>query len=67
MLEIYPLLPNLGGCGQTTPRTVSIGIAAFDRDSDLSVSYKRADEALYLAKRHGKNRYVLADGMLAAA
>jgi len=49
------------------PRTVSIGIAEFDRDSDLSVSYKRADEALYLAKRHGKNRYALADFMRAAA
>lgn len=49
------------------PRTVSIGIADFDRDSDLSVSYKRADEALYLAKRRGKNRYVLADAMQAAA
>ena len=49
------------------PRTVSIGIAEFDRDSDLSVSYKRADEALYLAKRHGKNRYVLAGAIQAAA
>ena len=49
------------------PRTVSIGIAEFDKDSDLSVSYKRADEALYLAKRHGKNRYVLAGGMQVAA
>ncbi|GJI93453.1 GGDEF domain-containing protein [Duganella caerulea] len=49
------------------PRTVSIGIAEFDRDADLSVSYKRADEALYLAKRHGKNRYVLSNATKAAA
>jgi len=49
------------------PRTVSIGIAEFDKDSDLSITYKRADEALYLAKRHGKNRYVLADTIQAAA
>ncbi|MCU6501552.1 GGDEF domain-containing protein [Rugamonas sp. A1-17] len=49
------------------PRTVSIGIAEFDKDSELSITYKRADEALYLAKRHGKNRYVLADTIQAAA
>ncbi|MYM86959.1 diguanylate cyclase [Rugamonas sp. FT82W] len=49
------------------PRTVSIGIAEFDRDSDLSITYKRADEALYLAKRHGKNRHVLAGAIQAAA
>ncbi|MET0321854.1 MAG: GGDEF domain-containing protein [Duganella sp.] len=42
------------------PRTVSIGIAELDKRSDLSVSYREADQALYAAKRAGKNRYVQA-------
>lgn len=40
--------------------TVSIGIARLDKHSDLSHSYRAADQALYAAKRAGKNRYVLA-------
>jgi diguanylate cyclase (GGDEF)-like protein len=42
------------------PRTISIGIAELDKHSDLSVSYREADQALYAAKRAGKNRYVTA-------
>jgi len=42
------------------PRTVSIGIAELCRRSDLAVSYRAADQALYAAKRAGKNRYVVA-------
>ena len=48
-------------------RTVSIGIAEFDKRSDLSVSYRHADRALYSAKHAGKNRYVVAEDQRAAA
>jgi len=41
-------------------RTISIGIAEFDKQADLSVSYRHADRALYSAKHAGKNRYVVA-------
>lgn len=40
--------------------TVSIGIARLDRRSELAHSYRAADQALYAAKRAGKNRYVVA-------
>ncbi len=49
------------------PRTISIGIAEFDKQADLSVSYRHADRALYSAKHAGKNRYVVASGERAAA
>ena len=38
--------------------TISIGIAAFAPDDDIDTLIKRADDALYLAKRQGKNRVV---------
>ncbi len=38
--------------------TVSIGIAAFTPEDDIDTLIKRADDALYLAKRQGKNRVV---------
>lgn len=39
--------------------SISIGVAELIREVDLSQSYRRADESLYLAKKNGKNRYVL--------
>ncbi|MBX4378054.1 diguanylate cyclase, partial [Mycobacterium tuberculosis] len=40
--------------------SISVGVAGLIKDRDLSESYRCADEALYRAKREGKNRYVLA-------
>ncbi|HEX8406591.1 MAG TPA: GGDEF domain-containing protein [Duganella sp.] len=48
-------------------RTISIGIADFDKGADLSVSYRHADRALYSAKHAGKNRYEVASERRAAA
>ena len=40
--------------------SISVGVAELDRSKELGHSYRLADEALYLAKRQGKNRYVIA-------
>jgi diguanylate cyclase len=37
------------------PVTVSIGVSAFRADDDCYTVFDRADEALYLAKRSGRN------------
>ncbi|HAW92522.1 MULTISPECIES: GGDEF domain-containing protein [unclassified Arsukibacterium] len=37
------------------PLTVSLGVASFMRDDDVSVILKRADDALYRAKSKGRN------------
>ena len=54
------LVEAVAGCdfGDLTDHqvTTSIGVAAWDRKETLSGFIHRADEALYLAKRHGKNR-----------
>jgi diguanylate cyclase (GGDEF)-like protein len=43
------------------PKTISIGISTFPEDaSDISSLIEKADQALYEAKRTGKNRYCLA-------
>ncbi|MBA4381781.1 MAG: hypothetical protein C0406_04375 [Sideroxydans sp.] len=42
--------------GKRIPLTISIGIAEVDCDSPLEHSYRLADEALYEAKRKGRNR-----------
>ncbi|MGK5080263.1 GGDEF domain-containing protein [Janthinobacterium sp. HLX7-2] len=39
--------------------SISIGLAELLKEVDLSHSYRRADESLYVAKKSGKNRYVL--------
>ena len=39
--------------------SISIGVAELIKDADLSHTYRRADEALYQAKKGGKNRHVL--------
>ncbi len=45
----------------TLPRiSVSIGIAEVENDSSWDELFKRADEALYVAKHRGRNRCILA-------
>ena len=48
------------------PATVSIGIAAYQPGDDAMILCMRADEALYAAKRGGRNRVVIADENTAA-
>ena len=43
---------------RTIEVTISIGIAALGRDEDAATVVKRADQALYRAKRDGRNRVV---------
>ncbi|MGK5079964.1 diguanylate cyclase domain-containing protein [Janthinobacterium sp. HLX7-2] len=40
--------------------SISVGVAELDRGRELGHSYRAADDALYQAKREGKNRYVIA-------
>ena len=46
-------------------RTISIGIASCDGDHlcDPNIMIKSADDALYKAKREGKNRIAVAEGL----
>ncbi|HXN06278.1 MAG TPA: diguanylate cyclase [Nitrospiria bacterium] len=49
-----------GTVRKTRPITVSIGLASFPEDADtLENFFKNADDALYTAKREGKNRVVI--------
>jgi len=42
------------------PATVSIGVAVFAGDASAEALLQRADEALYVAKREGRNRLRMA-------
>ncbi len=42
------------------PATVSIGLAVYDGEADAEALLHRADQALYLAKREGRNRLRMA-------
>ena len=44
------------GDGKTMPVTVSIGVAAYKGNPDYEKIVKEADEALYRAKKNGRNR-----------
>ena len=38
------------------PLTISIGISAFNKEDNVDTVFERADQALYLAKRSGRNK-----------
>ncbi|WP_052000237.1 sensor domain-containing diguanylate cyclase [Caenispirillum salinarum] len=52
-----------GGPPAGLPLTASLGVATFVAGEGLSGALKRADTALYAAKRAGRNRVVRAEGM----
>jgi two-component system, cell cycle response regulator len=54
--------------GATLGVTISIGVAVLNRQSDRAEDLlRRADQALYAAKRQGRNRVILADDSAAGA
>jgi diguanylate cyclase (GGDEF)-like protein len=52
--------------GQTISYTASIGIASFNESSSLESVIDKADRALYLAKRNGRNRIEIENSGAAA-
>ncbi len=60
----FPGINHAGG----KPITISIGVAAFPEDADNPTDLiRRADEALYAAKRTGRNRVVVYSPEIATA
>jgi diguanylate cyclase (GGDEF)-like protein len=54
--------------GLVVPMTVSVGVAAFNHhDPDWEAVLRRADEALYRAKTHGRNRVDVCSREIAAS
>jgi diguanylate cyclase (GGDEF)-like protein len=43
------------------PLTISIGIALMHEQENFEITFKRADQALYAAKRNGRNQIKMAD------
>lgn len=52
---------------QQIPVTVSVGISSFRKDDDCYTIFDRADEALYLAKRSGRNNVKTEDDVVRQA
>jgi diguanylate cyclase (GGDEF)-like protein len=52
---------RFAGISEQLKVTVSIGIADARYNEDTALTFKRADEALYLAKQSGRNRCIVAD------
>jgi diguanylate cyclase (GGDEF)-like protein len=54
--------------GLVVPMTVSVGVAAYGhQDLDWEAVLRRADEALYRAKTHGRNRVDVCNREIAAS
>jgi PleD family two-component response regulator len=48
--------------GNGAPLTMSFGVASLERDEAMETLRRRADDALYRAKRDGRNNVVVAEG-----
>ncbi len=46
---------NFSYQGTQIPLTISVGVSAFKKRDDCTTVFERADRALYLAKRSGRN------------
>jgi len=49
------------GLEQTVHMTVSIGVTQYQPEEELAAFVQRADKAMYLAKKQGKNRVIFSD------
>ncbi|MBI4849295.1 MAG: GGDEF domain-containing protein [Nitrospirae bacterium] len=53
--------------GQKIPLTISAGVSSFKKDDDITTVFERADKALYLAKKSGRNLVRTDEDVLAEA